>query len=116
MAIFDALLPSTKEREIERLLTRALPMRYLELSVVEIRVESEVPSIVRGLRRAFRMAFDATTDDVRRRESANYARVLREEAGFDVFVHETAGEGYRLHDCRRCSSRKNAPIVTVRLH
>jgi hypothetical protein len=90
LAILGDLLRSTKDREVERLLIELLPARYLELSAVEPDDESTIPATLRRLRRAHRMAFDATTAEVRQRTAGHYARVLREEAGFEVWTYETA--------------------------
>lgn len=93
-AILGDLLRKTGDRELERLLTTDLPARYMELVGVEEADEAYFEEHYAGtlatLRRVYRATFEAASDDTKARVMKNFARILREESGFEVITHEQA--------------------------
>ena len=90
IAILGDLLKKTNGKELERLLVRDLPARYMELAPFEENDEYSEPILAR-MRRAYRSALEAASEDTKRRVVKNYARILREEVSeFQVLTHEQA--------------------------
>jgi hypothetical protein len=90
IAILGDLLKKTNGKELERLLVHDLPARYMELAPSE-EIDDDSWPILARLRRAYRSAFEAASEDTKRRVVKNYARILREEVSeFQVLTHEQA--------------------------
>jgi hypothetical protein len=93
VSILADLLRRTKPRELELLLIRDLPARYLELAAAasEDFGDPTIASILARFRRVYRAAFWAATPEIRGRVVADYARILREEVNeFEVLTREAA--------------------------
>jgi hypothetical protein len=91
MAILGDLLKNTNGKELERLLVRDLPARYMELAPLEEDSDEQYSPILSRLRRAYRSAFEAVSEDTMKRFVKNYARILREEVSeYQVLTHEQA--------------------------
>jgi hypothetical protein len=86
-SIIGDLLRDTPPQEIDRLLLRALPKRYLELAASEYPGDAEA---LPGLRRTYHAAMDGAPDEVRRRVMERYVKVLKEQPEFEVLRFEEA--------------------------
>jgi hypothetical protein len=92
VAILGDLLKQTREREIERLVMGVLPSRYVALALEQDNDPEPggwyKPRLGR-LQAAYRAAFNAANDEVRRRAATAYATMLREEVTeFDIITRE----------------------------
>ena len=86
-AIIGELLRETPPQELERLLVRTLPDRYLERSATNTLGNDESLPV---LARTYHAAMDIATDDTRRKAMARYIRVLKEQPEFEVLRYEEA--------------------------
>lgn len=86
-SIIGDLLRDAPAPEIERLLLKALPERYLEHSSSD---DSELEPILKAFRRTYHAAMDAGNDDLRKKVTERYVRVVKEQPEFEVLQFEAA--------------------------
>ncbi len=85
LAILKHLLADTTPQQLERLLTEVLPSRYADLQ----HEEDFVQPVLERLSKAYRMALDAASDDLKRRVAEGFVRVLREADGDEVSMYSS---------------------------
>lgn len=86
-AIVGELLREAPPQELERLLVRTLPDRYLEISADnELRPDRSLPV----LRRTYHAAMEIASEEIRTKAMARYVRVIKEEPEFEVLRYEEA--------------------------
>lgn len=86
-AIIGELLREAPPQELERLLVRTLPDRYLDVSTSDVIGDDKSLPV---LRRTYHAAMDIADEDTRRKAMARYVRVLKEEPEFEVLRYEEA--------------------------
>jgi hypothetical protein len=86
--------------EMERLLTRVLPETYF--TYVALLGDEPVGPTVMALERCFRPIFDAAPEDVKRKATENFVRLLREDSETNVIAYEESF--FRCEDLRFLSA------------
>jgi len=86
-AIIGELLREAPPQELERLLVRTLPDRYLERSADSAFGDDRSLPV---LRRTYHAAMDIASEETRRKAMARYMRVIKEEPEFEVLHYEEA--------------------------
>jgi hypothetical protein len=90
------LLKECSQLEVERLLLKIIPNRYFELKKEAYRVEYPEEDgytlniILPLFEKCFRIAFDMTPDEVKKKVTEKFVSILREEDRDMVFTYETA--------------------------
>ena len=87
LAILDDLIKSAPAVEIRSLLLEKLPDKYKELSTYP---DFFSASVLPALSRAFRMAFESASRETQHEVLSSFLRILREEPGSVVTMHESA--------------------------
>jgi hypothetical protein len=91
MSIHRHLLKDVPEYQRERLLIQVIPDRYFELDTAlgEYEPQPDVEGQNR-LAMCFRSAFDMASDEMKKKVTANFLSILKEEGQHKVFTYETA--------------------------
>lgn len=91
MSIHKHLLKEVSEPELERLLLKVIPKRYLELDSAagEFEPQPDWESQAR-LSTCFRSAFDIAPEETKRKVTTHFLTVLKEEDQHTVYTYETA--------------------------
>ncbi|MGA3058627.1 MAG: hypothetical protein ABSE70_11450 [Candidatus Limnocylindrales bacterium] len=95
--ILGDILKETKAREVESLLLRDLPDRYVELAGYEDYDERQDPGAQVRLRRLYRMALDSASDEVKARVARAHVRMLH-EATYEFAVLTRERDLFRADD------------------
>ncbi len=95
-AILPHLLKEVNAVEIERLLIKVLPDRYLSISVRDDPFDHLPAHVLPGFIALFRGALDIATDPVKVKVAKRFVTILKEEADTIVFSYGTAF--FRLSD------------------
>jgi hypothetical protein len=88
-SILSDLLKQTTDEEVERLLLKVLPARFLELDILD-RSTGGWEEALMQLARGYRAALEAAADGIRTSAAHEFVRVLREEGGPEIRMYKTA--------------------------
>jgi len=84
LSIAEHLLRDTNVRELQRLLMGVLPERYFEEADEFVQDDSKLDAYAK----LFRVAFDMAENPVKKKVTARFVRVLKEDVGSRVKVYE----------------------------
>ena len=91
MSIHKHLLKDVPEFEIERLLLRVIPNRYFELDTADGDFGPEPDTQGQSrLATCFRSAFGAASEEIKKKVTASFFSILKNEDQYKVFTYETA--------------------------
>lgn len=96
MAILKHLLSEATPEQLERLLLDVLPIRYAHLQDDD--PFTDVRAVLERLSKAYRIVFEAASEDLKRKVLQQFVRILREEDGDVVSMYSSAF--FRTSDLR----------------
>jgi hypothetical protein len=91
-AILGHLFSETREAEVERLILKILPERYMELDDAELSLDEWTTrnKVLMRFRGCYRRAFEGTTEAIKRRAVARYVQILKEADDRHVVTYDAA--------------------------
>jgi hypothetical protein len=105
IAILQHLLKDVPESQRARLLLELIPDTYFSLLPLQDKWEEATAD---RLREAHRIVFDSVSEDIRRKATAEFIRVLREEDGIRVITYREAF--FRADDLKYVASNQTTMV------
>lgn len=108
--ILSYILRDVNPKEIEKLLTKAIPENYLQYDDIE---DEQRPShILSALSSCYRLAFDHANEEIKKKATEQFVSVLKEDSQYKIYVYET--KFFRSPDIKYLSPH-NADMVKKHL-
>lgn len=89
LPIFEDLIKSSSEIEIEHLLLKVLPATYFDLANSEFYSDENDLETLKTLSAAFHVAFDSAPDRLKKLAMREFVSILKEDSQYKVFTYET---------------------------